>query len=134
MLTGISHHVQVFCSTYPIPISLKKSCVGRIYGQDDVSHRNLHGEKKWDKSFFAQKSFCHDKWSHVHMGLWKLPCAPLHWYRAMLCTIDLHCTWPTWVVHHGAQGRSIFTLLIHTSAWRAMAERLSSHRALAQRT
>ncbi len=28
-------------------------------------------------------------WVCLTQGLWKLPCAPLCWYRAMLCTFDL---------------------------------------------
>ncbi len=37
-----------------------------------------------------------------------LRCAPLQWYRAPLCTIDLHCAPPTCIVHHGAEGGLLF--------------------------
>ena len=42
------------------------------------------------------------------VGLWDLCCAPLQWYRAMLCTINLHYAQPTCGVHYGAHGSPIF--------------------------
>ncbi len=58
--------------------------------------------------------------------LWNVHCAPLQWHRAMLCTTNLRCAPPTYVVHHGAQGRpyvskmssfwAIRTAVVHNAA------------------
>ncbi len=61
------------------------------------------------KSYYQQRSremIC--LVATVCLGLWNLRCAPLQWYGAMLCTINLHCAPPTCDVHHGAQGDLLF--------------------------
>ena len=56
----------------------------------------------------------------VCLGLWKLQCAPLRWWRAMLCTIDLHCALPACAVHqvHPIFLEVIFPHMVHNTGRR----------------